>query len=136
MFYFAYAAGIDGGDGLRVVYPIGAIVVGLIVKWFDALYERLLMGWIMWPGNHVDDDCRHLCGLWSTISILYEWPPQPESLQRGGAAFVSHVVFFALMFGLFLLVAKLLYWLFESAGLIRQRWAHSPAEPAILTPQT
>ncbi|MGK2888430.1 MAG: hypothetical protein ACSLEN_02885 [Candidatus Malihini olakiniferum] len=34
--------------------------------------KRLLMGWIMWPGNHVDDDCRHLCGLWSTISILYD----------------------------------------------------------------
>jgi hypothetical protein len=40
-------------------------------------------------------------------------------------SFVSRVVFFMLIFGACLLMAKLLYWLFDSAGLVRKR--HSRA---------
>jgi len=36
------------------------------------------------------------------------------------------VVFFLAIFGLCLLAAKLLYWLFESAGLIRRRFRPLP----------
>ena len=39
--------------------------------------------------------------------------------REGVDSFVSRVVFFCLIFGLCLVVAKLLYWLFESAGLVR-----------------
>ena len=41
--------------------------------------------------------------------------------REGLDSFGSRVVFFMVIFGVCLLVAKLLYWLFESAGLIHQR---------------
>lgn len=43
--------------------------------------------------------------------------------REGVDSFVSRVVFFCLIFGLCLILAKLLYWLFESAGLIRAKTA-------------
>jgi antigen polymerase len=45
--------------------------------------------------------------------------------REGLDSFVSRVVFFMLIFGACLLMAKLLYWLFDSAGLVRKR--HSRA---------
>ena len=41
--------------------------------------------------------------------------------REGLDSFVSRVVFFMVVFGLCLLLAKLLYWLFDSAGLIHRR---------------
>jgi antigen polymerase len=41
--------------------------------------------------------------------------------REGLDSFVSRVVFFLVIFGLCLLVAKLLYWLLDSAGLINKR---------------
>jgi antigen polymerase len=41
--------------------------------------------------------------------------------REGLDAFASRVVFFLVVFCFCLLVAKLLYWLFDSAGLIRHR---------------
>jgi antigen polymerase len=45
-------------------------------------------------------------------------------------AFFSRLLFFAVVFGLCLLVAKLLYWLFDRAGLIRVRSARLPERDA------
>jgi antigen polymerase len=36
-------------------------------------------------------------------------------------SFVSRVVFFCIIFGACLVLAKLLYWLFDTAGLIKAR---------------
>ena len=41
--------------------------------------------------------------------------------REGLDSFVSRVVFFMVVFGICLLLAKLLYWLFESAGLVHRR---------------
>lgn len=41
--------------------------------------------------------------------------------REGLDAFASRVVFFLVIFGACLLMAKLLYWLFDSAGLINKR---------------
>jgi antigen polymerase len=41
--------------------------------------------------------------------------------REGVDSFVSRVVFFCLIFGTCLLMAKLLYWLFDTAGLIKAR---------------
>lgn len=41
--------------------------------------------------------------------------------REGLDSFVSRVVFFIVVFGACLMIAKLLYWLFESAGLIHKR---------------
>ena len=41
--------------------------------------------------------------------------------REGLDSFVSRVVFFMVVFGLCLLLAKLLYWLFDSAGLVHKR---------------
>jgi antigen polymerase len=41
--------------------------------------------------------------------------------REGLDSFVSRVVFFMMVFGACLLMAKLLYWLFDTAGLVRKR---------------
>ena len=41
--------------------------------------------------------------------------------REGLDSFVSRVVFFLIIFGACLMMAKLLYWLFDSAGLIHKR---------------
>ncbi len=42
--------------------------------------------------------------------------------REGLDSFVSRVVFFLVVFGASLLVAKLLFWLFDSAGLIHKTY--------------
>ena len=41
--------------------------------------------------------------------------------REGVDSFVSRVVFFCIIFGACLVLAKLLYWLFDTAGLIKAR---------------
>ncbi|MNL71204.1 putative common antigen polymerase [compost metagenome] len=41
--------------------------------------------------------------------------------REGLDSFVSRVVFFMVVFGVCLLLAKLLYWLFDVAGLVHKR---------------
>ena len=41
--------------------------------------------------------------------------------REGLDSFVSRVVFFMVVFGVCLVLAKLLYWLFDSAGLVHRR---------------
>lgn len=94
--------------------PLGAVVVGLIIKWFDWLYEL---------GNKESNRYKaavlHSFCFGAIFNMIV--------LAREGVdSFVSRVVFFLMVFGICLLLAKLLYWLFESAGLIHQRVRRAP----------
>ncbi|UDJ82381.1 ECA oligosaccharide polymerase [Kosakonia oryzae] len=93
--------------------PFGAVVVGLIIKWFDWLYKL---------GNRETNRYKaailHSFCFGAIFNMIV--------LAREGLdAFASRVVFFLVVFGFCLLVAKLLYWLFDSAGLIRNRRARA-----------
>lgn len=87
--------------------PLGAIVVGLIIKWFDWLYQQGLNESNRYKSAILQAFC--FGAIFNMIVLVRE----------GVDSFVSRVVFFCLIFGLCLVVAKLLYWLFESAGLVR-----------------
>ncbi|WP_312415644.1 ECA oligosaccharide polymerase [Pseudescherichia sp.] len=94
--------------------PLGAVVVGLIIKWFDWLYEL---------GNREINRYKaailHSFCFGAIFNMIV--------LAREGLdAFVSRVVFFLVVFGACLLMAKLLYWLFDSAGLIHKRAGRLP----------
>ncbi|ELY3985633.1 ECA oligosaccharide polymerase [Cronobacter muytjensii] len=89
--------------------PLGAVAVGLIIKWFDWLYER---------GNRESNRYK--------AAILYSFCfgaifNMIVLAREGLDSFVSRVVFFMLVFGACLLLAKLLYWLLDNAGLIQPR---------------
>lgn len=89
--------------------PLGAIGVGLIIKWFDWIYALGKN-----DGNRYKSAILQAFCFGAIFNIIV--------LAREGVdAFVSRVVFFCLIFGFCLLAAKLAYWLLESAGLIRQR---------------
>lgn len=90
-----------------VFIPLGAIVVGLIIKWFDWLYQQGLNESNRYKSAILQAFC--FGAIFNMIVLARE----------GVDSFVSRVVFFCLIFGLCLVVAKLLYWLFESAGLVR-----------------
>ncbi|MDU7303574.1 MAG: ECA oligosaccharide polymerase [Escherichia coli] len=95
--------------GGALFIPLGAIVVGLIIKWFDWLYEL---------GNRETNRYKaailHSFCFGAIFNMIV--------LAREGLdSFVSRVVFFIVVFGACLMIAKLLYWLFESAGLIHKR---------------
>ncbi|MGN3438849.1 ECA oligosaccharide polymerase [Proteus penneri] len=87
--------------------PLGAIVVGLIIKWFDWLYQQGLNESNRYKSAILQAFC--FGAIFNMIVLARE----------GVDSFVSRVVFFCLIFGLCLVAAKLLYWLFESAGLVR-----------------
>lgn len=87
--------------------PLGAIVVGLIIKWFDWLYQQGLSESNRYKSAILQAFC--FGAIFNMIVLARE----------GVDSFVSRVVFFCLIFGLCLVAAKLLYWLFESAGLVR-----------------
>ncbi|MCS2169000.1 ECA oligosaccharide polymerase [Scandinavium sp. TWS1a] len=94
--------------------PLGAVVVGLIIKWFDWLYQL---------GNRETNRYKaailHSFCFGAIFNMIV--------LAREGLdSFVSRVVFFLVIFGLCLLVAKLLYWLLDSAGLIHKRSRPQP----------
>ena len=89
--------------------PLGAVAVGLIIKWFDWLYERGKQH----PNRYKSAILQSFCfGAVFNIIVL---------AREGLDAFVSRVVFFCLIFAACVVVAKLLFWLFDSAGLIRPR---------------
>ena len=89
--------------------PLGAIVVGLIIKWFDWIYGMSLKESNRYKAAIMQAFC--FGAIFNMIVLARE----------GVDSFVSRVVFFCLIFGLCLILAKLLYWLFESAGLIRAK---------------
>ncbi|EMJ9776832.1 TPA: ECA oligosaccharide polymerase [Morganella morganii] len=87
--------------------PLGAVVVGLIIKWFDWLYELGKR-----ETNRYKAAILHAFCFGAIFNMIV-------LAREGMDSFVSRVVFFCLIFGFCLVVAKLLYWLFETAGLIR-----------------
>lgn len=89
--------------------PVGAVAVGLIIKWFDWLYERGKQ-----HGNRYKSAILQSFCFGAVFNMIV--------LAREGLdAFVSRVVFFCLVFAACVLIAKLLFWLLDSAGLIRPR---------------
>ncbi|EPH2042407.1 ECA oligosaccharide polymerase [Proteus mirabilis] len=90
-----------------VFIPLGAVVVGLIIKWFDWLYQQGLNEHNRYKSAILQAFC--FGAIFNMIVLVRE----------GVDSFVSRVVFFCLVFGACLIAAKLLYWLFESAGLVR-----------------
>ncbi|EPK6348945.1 ECA oligosaccharide polymerase [Proteus mirabilis] len=90
-----------------IFIPLGAVVVGLIIKWFDWLYQQGLNEHNRYKSAILQAFC--FGAIFNMIVLARE----------GVDSFVSRVVFFCLVFGACLIAAKLLYWLFESAGLVR-----------------
>ncbi|HGM9854430.1 TPA: ECA oligosaccharide polymerase [Proteus mirabilis] len=90
-----------------VFIPLGAVVVGLIIKWFDWLYQQGLNEHNRYKSAILQAFC--FGAIFNMIVLARE----------GVDSFVSRVVFFCLVFGACLIAAKLLYWLFERAGLVR-----------------
>ncbi|BET98482.1 ECA oligosaccharide polymerase [Xenorhabdus taiwanensis] len=88
--------------------PLGAIAVGFIIKWFDWIYEAGKQESNRYKAAILQAFC--FGAIFNMIVLARE----------GVDSFVSRVVFFCIVFGLCLVAAKLLYWLFESAGLIRK----------------
>ncbi|HBY5173064.1 TPA: O-antigen assembly polymerase [Klebsiella pneumoniae] len=89
--------------------PLGAVAVGLIIKWFDWLYEL---------GNRESNRYKaailHSFCFGAIFNMIV--------LAREGLdSFDSRVVFFLVIFGICLLAAKLLYWFLDSVGLIHKR---------------
>jgi len=89
--------------------PPGAVAVGLIIKWFDWIYERGKQHSNRYKSAILQSFCF---GAVFNMIVL---------AREGLDAFVSRVVFFCLIFGACVLLAKLLFWLLDSAGLIRAR---------------
>ncbi|MGL4454239.1 MAG: ECA oligosaccharide polymerase [Plesiomonas sp.] len=88
--------------------PLGAVAVGLLIKWLDWLYRSGKTEQNRYKAAILQAYCF---GNVFTIIVL---------VREGLDSFVSRMVFFSIIFGLCLLLAKLLYWLCESGGLIRQ----------------
>ncbi|WP_431002690.1 ECA oligosaccharide polymerase [Klebsiella pneumoniae] len=89
--------------------PLGAVAVGLIIKWFDWLYEL---------GNRESNRYKaailHSFCFGAIFNMIV--------LAREGLdSFGSRVVFFLVIFDICLLAAKLLYWFLDSVGLIHKR---------------
>lgn len=95
--------------GGALFISFGAIVVGLIIKWFDWLYEL---------GNREFNRYK--------VAILYSFCfgaifNMIVLAREGLDSFVLRVVFFIVVFGVCLMIVKLLYWFFESVGFIYKR---------------
>lgn len=89
--------------------PLGAVAVGLIIKWFDWIYALGKNNANPYKAAILQSFCF---GAVFNMIVL---------AREGVDSFFSRVIFFAVVFGLCLVAAKLLYWLFDSAGLIRVR---------------
>ncbi|MCU5772205.1 ECA oligosaccharide polymerase [Erwiniaceae bacterium BAC15a-03b] len=89
--------------------PLGAVAVGLIIKWFDWLYELGKAESNRYKAAILQSFCF---GAVFNMIVL---------AREGLDAFASRVVFFCVIFGACVVAAKLLYWLLDRAGLIRRR---------------
>ncbi|MFS2222525.1 ECA oligosaccharide polymerase [Pantoea sp. B65] len=101
-----------------VFIPLGAVLVGLIIKWFDWLYELGKGEANRYKAAILQSFCF---GAVFNMIVL---------AREGLDAFASRVVFFCIIFGACVVAAKLLYWLFDRAGLIRQRISRRTMQPA------
>jgi len=95
--------------GGALFIPLGAVAVGLIIKWFDWLYEKGQQEQNRYKAAILQSFCF---GAVFNMIVL---------AREGLDAFASRVVFFCVIFTVCVVVAKLLYWLLDSAGLVRDR---------------
>lgn len=103
--------------GFWFIFP-GAIVVGCIIKWFDWLYQRARHSNNAGNSNYYKAVIIQSFCFGAIFNLIV--------LAREGLdSFVSRVVFFALIFGGCLLLAKLLVWWLDILGLIRLRGRNS-----------
>ena len=97
--------------GGALFIPLGAIAVGMIIKWFDWLYDKGRRE----PNRYKAAILQSFCfGAVFNMIVL---------AREGLDAFASRVVFFCIIFAACVVAAKLLYWLLDVAGLIRPRVA-------------
>ncbi len=89
--------------------PLGAVAVGMIIKWFDWLYQKGQQETNRYKAAILQSFCF---GAVFNMIVL---------ARDGVDSFVSRVVFFCVIYAAAVVVAKLLFWLFDSAGLIRPR---------------
>ena len=89
--------------------PLGAVAVGMIIKWFDWLYEKGKADTNRYKAAILQSFCF---GAVFNMIVL---------AREGVDSFFSRVVFFCVVFGACLVMAKLLYWMFDAAGLIRAK---------------
>jgi antigen polymerase len=89
--------------------PPGAVAVGMIIKWFDWLYQKGQQETNRYKAAILQSFCF---GAVFNMIVL---------AREGLDSFASRVVFFCLIFVVAVVVAKLLFWLFDAAGLIRPR---------------
>lgn len=89
--------------------PLGAVGVGLIIKWFDWLYQKGQQETNRYKAAILQSFCF---GAVFNMIVL---------AREGLDAFASRIVFFCLIFVAAVVMAKLLFWLLDSAGLIRPR---------------
>ncbi len=94
--------------------PLGAVAVGMIIKWFDWLYAKGRNETNRFKAAILQGFCF---GAVFNMIVL---------AREGLDAFVSRVVFFCLVYVVAVVAAKLIYWLLDSAGLIRPRHAAVP----------
>ncbi|MBK0004086.1 ECA oligosaccharide polymerase [Erwinia sp. S38] len=100
--------------GGALFIPLGAVAVGLIIKWFDWLYEKGQQEQNRYKAAILQSFCF---GAVFNMIVL---------AREGLDAFASRVVFFCVIFAVCVVVAKLLYWLLDSAGLVRDRTGIRP----------
>ncbi|WP_312240917.1 ECA oligosaccharide polymerase [Pantoea sp.] len=89
--------------------PLGAVAVGMIIKWFDWLYACGRRENNRYKAAVLQSFCF---GAVFNMIVL---------AREGLDAFGSRVVFFCVIFAACVVAAKLLYWLLDRAGLIRSR---------------
>ncbi|WP_034948584.1 ECA oligosaccharide polymerase [Erwinia oleae] len=94
--------------GAAFILP-GAILVGLIIKWFDWLYVKGQQESNRYKGAILQSFC--FGAIFNMIVLARE----------GLDSFASRVVFFCVIFVAAVVVAKLLYAFLDAAGLIRAR---------------
>jgi antigen polymerase len=95
--------------GGLIFIPLGAIGVGLIIKWFDWLYNVGKHESNRYKGAIIQAFCF---GAIFNVIVL---------VREGIDSFFSRIIFFCLVFALCVVLAKLVYWLLHSANLIRYR---------------
>ncbi|WP_158784325.1 ECA oligosaccharide polymerase [Pantoea sp. BAV 3049] len=89
--------------------PLGAVAVGMIIKWFDWLYQKGQQETNRYKAAVLQSFCF---GAVFNMIVL---------AREGLDSFASRVVFFCLIFAVAVVAAKLIFWLLDSAGLIRSR---------------
>ncbi|WP_075183409.1 ECA oligosaccharide polymerase [Pantoea sp. 1.19] len=96
--------------------PLGAVAVAMIIKWFDWLY---VLG--QQESNRYKSALLQAFCFGAVFNMIV--------LAREGLdAFASRVVFFCVIYGLCVLVAKLLFLMLDRAGVIRPRAARTPLQ--------